>query len=169
MLLLSLNLRGMGGTLKLASMRSTLEKTRPNIVFLQKTLVHSEKACSFFHSIRPSWLTCAVNSVGNSGGLFVSWDPNYFNLIPFFICGGIFLTRYCLEIRRQLNLLNVYGSCLDRKKFWENMESLGLLKLKGFILAGHLNLTLSSGEIWVASALLGPLANFFNSYFHKTS
>jgi hypothetical protein len=43
MLLLSLNLRGTGGTLKVASVISVLDKTHPNIVFLQETLVHSKK------------------------------------------------------------------------------------------------------------------------------
>jgi hypothetical protein len=77
------------------------------------------------------------------------------------------LTGYCLESRRQLNLLNVYGSCLERKQFWENLELSGLLNLKGFILAGDLNLTLSTGEIWGGSALLGPLENFLQHFFHK--
>jgi hypothetical protein len=61
MLLLSLNLRGTGGSLKLSSVRSVLDKTRPNIVFLQETLVHSEKARNFFQILRPKWYCCAVN------------------------------------------------------------------------------------------------------------
>jgi hypothetical protein len=130
MLLLSLNLRGTGGILKLASVRSVLDKFRPNIVFLQETLVHSEKARSFFHTLRPKWYCSAVNYVGTSGGLLVSWDPNYFELVPFLTCGGMLLTGTDLESKRHISLLNVYGPCVDRKQFWERLELSGLLTLK---------------------------------------
>jgi hypothetical protein len=142
MLLLSLNLRGTGGALKLASVRSVLEKSHPNIVFFQETLVHSEKARNSFNFLRPKWLCCAVNSVGNSGGLLAAWDPSYFDLVPYLTCGGILLTGHCLESKRNINLLNVYGPCLERKLFWERLESAGLLSLKYLVLAGDLNLTL---------------------------
>jgi hypothetical protein len=42
-----------------------------------------------------------------------------------------------------------------------------LVDPKKFILAGDLNLTLSSGEIWGGASSLGSLASFFNTYFHK--
>ena len=141
MLLLSLNLRGTRGTLKVALVRNVLDKTHPNIVFLQETHVHSKKARSFFHTLRPTWLSCAVNSVGTSGILLVSWDPNYIDLVPCLTFGGILLIELCLESRRQINLLNVYESCMERKHLWEKLESLGLLNLKSLILAGDLNLT----------------------------
>jgi exonuclease III len=63
MICLSLNLRGTGGTQKLASVRRVLDKTRPDLVCLQETLVHSEKARRFLSSIRPYWYCCAVSSV----------------------------------------------------------------------------------------------------------
>ena len=72
MLLLSLNLRGTGGALKLASVRSVLEKTHPNIVFLQETLVHSDMARNFFQVLRLKWFFSAVNSVGNFLGLLAA-------------------------------------------------------------------------------------------------
>ena len=37
MLVLSLNIRGIGGTLKAASFRRLLELTKPDIIFLQET------------------------------------------------------------------------------------------------------------------------------------
>jgi hypothetical protein len=47
------------------------------------------------HSFRPSWVSCAVNSLGTSGGLIASWDPSLFNLVPFLTIGGILLTGRC--------------------------------------------------------------------------
>ena len=47
------------------------------------------------------------------------------------------------------------------------MEYSVLLTLKNFILAGDLNLALSSGEIWGSASSLGSLASYFNIYFHN--
>ena len=113
MLLLSINLRGTRGTLNLAPVHCVLDKTCPNIVFFQETLVHYDKARNFFHTLRLTWLSCVVNSVGTFGGLLVSWDPNYYDLVPFLTCGGILLKGYCLESKMQISLLNAYGPCVE--------------------------------------------------------
>jgi hypothetical protein len=91
MILLTLNIRGVGGPLKLASFRRLVFKTSPNLIFLQETLVSAEKARSFMNKIKPDWCVCAVSVVGTSGGLLVSWDPSFFDLVPYLCIGGIFL------------------------------------------------------------------------------
>jgi hypothetical protein len=98
MLLLSLNIRGIGGTLKVASVRRLLDHSRPEIVFLQETLVNAQKARDFMHLLRPSWVSSVVNSVGTLGGLLVSWDPNLYELVPYLTIGGILLTGRCYKI-----------------------------------------------------------------------
>jgi hypothetical protein len=113
MLLLSLNLRGIGGTLKLASVRRVLDKTRHEIVLFQETMVLAGKARDFMFTLRPNWLCCVVNSDGSSGGLLVSWDPNFFYLSPYLTCGGILLSGSYLATRRQINILNTYGPCVE--------------------------------------------------------
>jgi exonuclease III len=119
MICLSLNLRGTGGTQKLASVRRVLEKTRPDLVCLQETLVQSEKARLFMSILQPCWFCCIVSSVGTSGGLLVSWDPNVFELNAFLTCGGILLTGHIIASKRELSILNVYGPCTERKEFLE--------------------------------------------------
>jgi exonuclease III len=89
MLLLSLNVRGIGGTLKAASFRRLIDQSSPEIVFLQETLVSAQKARDFFLIFVPSWAICSVNSVGSSGGLLVAWDTRFFELSPFLTVGGI--------------------------------------------------------------------------------
>jgi hypothetical protein len=66
------------------------------------------------NTFRPSWVSCAVNSLGTSGGLLVTWDPNIFYLNPHLTCGGILLTGKVIASQKQLSLLNVYGPCSDR-------------------------------------------------------
>jgi hypothetical protein len=125
MILLSLNIRGVGGPLKTASLRRLLSKTLPDIIFLQETLVVEEKARHFMFSLRPEWMICVVSSVGKFGGLLVTWDPKKIELVPFLSCGGIFLSGTCKEDKRRISLLNVYGLCTDRKIFWEKVDGWG--------------------------------------------
>jgi hypothetical protein len=125
MLLLSLNVRGIGGTLKVASFHHLVDHTRPEIIFLQETLVSAQKARDFLYIFRPSWAVCSVNSVGNSGGLLVAWDPNLFDLVPYLTVGGILVTGKSFLHNRDLSLLNVYGPCSARKTFWNSVENNG--------------------------------------------
>jgi hypothetical protein len=152
MIILSSNIRGVGGPLKLASFRRLLSKTSPNIIFLQETLVSAEKSRSFMIKLRPDWCVCAVSAVGTSGGLLVSWDPSFFDLVPYLCIGGILLSGFSKVDKRKLSFLNLYGPCQDRKVFWEALEDVGLLSLNDLILAGDLNLITSSYELWGLSA-----------------
>jgi endonuclease/exonuclease/phosphatase family metal-dependent hydrolase len=169
MILLSLNIRGVGGPLKQASMRRIIDQTQPSIIFLQETLVAASVARDFMHLLRPSWLSCAASSVGTSGGLLVTWDPAYFNLSPMLSPGGILLSGTCLELNRQINFLNVYGPCTGRRDFWQRLDNLGLLAAENLILAGDLNLTTSSLETWGDLALSDPLTSFFQQLFFKNA
>jgi exonuclease III len=97
MLVLTLNIRGIRGTLKAASFRRLLVGTSLDLIFLQETLSEDQKARDFIHQFRPSWFSSTVNSIGNSGGLLVAWDPFVFELSPFLTTGGIMLVGRHLE------------------------------------------------------------------------
>jgi hypothetical protein len=86
MLVLSLNIRGTGGSLKAASFRRLLENSKPNIIFLQETLSEAQKSRDFLFRFKPDWFSVAVSSINNSGGLLVAWDPNFFDLKAFPYC-----------------------------------------------------------------------------------
>jgi hypothetical protein len=148
-------------------MRRLLEKVRPSVVLLQETLVDSGKARNFMNLLRPEWLICAVSSVGKSGGLLVTWDPTIFELSPVLSLGGIFLTGMCLETKRKVALLNTYGPCKDRKLFWEKLDRAGLLVVEDLILAGDLNFTTSTEEIWGENARADLAVGFFKQLFSK--
>jgi hypothetical protein len=169
MILLSLNIRGVGGPLKLASMRRLLENTQSSIIFLQETLVNASAAREFMLRLRPNWMICAASSVGTSGGLLASWDPSLFELEPMLSPGGILLTGRCFELQSTINFLNVHGPCSDRKTFWKRLDDLGILAANNLIIAGDLNLTTSPLEIWGEKAISDPLMSFFKQLFYKNS
>ena len=144
MILLSLNIQGVGGSLKFASMRNFLSKTQPNVFFLQETLVVGEKERNFMYMLKPKWMICVVSSVEKSGGILVSWDPNFFDLVLILGCGGIFLSGTSLADKRKVSFLNVYGPCQDRKNFWEKVDGRGLLDHGDLIMDGDVNFTINS-------------------------
>jgi exonuclease III len=64
MILLSFNIKGVGGPLKFSSMHRLISSSKPYIIFLQETLVVDEKARKFMNSLCPTWMNSAVSSVG---------------------------------------------------------------------------------------------------------
>jgi hypothetical protein len=102
-----------------------------------------------------------VSSVGTSGGLLVTWDPNKFTLVPTLCDGGILLMGITLENNRDVNFLNVYGPCFDRLLFWDRLASSGLLATKNLILAGDLNFTTGADEVWGLSGTSGSTCRLF--------
>jgi hypothetical protein len=93
--------------------------------------------------------------------------PYLLDLVPVLSCGGIFLTGTSLATKRKVSLLNVYGPCQERKKLWEKVDRVGLLAVDDLIMAGDLNLTTSSEDIWGESAQTDSLAGFFKEIFSK--
>jgi hypothetical protein len=90
-----------------------------------------------------------------------------FDLHPFLSCACLLLTGTCKWNSHPINFLNVYGPCQNKKTFWQQVESQGLLDLHNLVLAGDLNFTLNSGEIWGVSSIQDPLADFFTTLFNS--
>jgi hypothetical protein len=165
MLVLSLNIRGIGGTLKAASFRRLLERSKPDIIFLQETLTDAQSSRDFVFRFRPAWYTVAVSSIGSSGGLLVAWDPNLFDLRPSLTTGGILCLGSCLATSREIAFLNIYGPCSDRKHFWSLLADSGILSIPYLIAGGDLNLILSAEENWGGGFVPGATEDFYRNIF----
>jgi hypothetical protein len=95
----------------------------------------------------------------------VAWDPYKFELAPFLSCGGIFMTGTCLEDKRKISLLNVYGPCTERKTFWDKVVSRGMLAYKNLIVAGDLNFTVRLERFGVTQRNWTRCRGFFKGIF----
>ena len=75
MLMLSLNIRGLGGRPKLLSLRALFNSLKPDFIFLQETMCSDVSALVAFSKLLPSWEFCAISARGLSGGLLYAWNP----------------------------------------------------------------------------------------------
>jgi exonuclease III len=122
MILLSLNIRGVGGPVKVASFRRLLSHSTPDIIFLQETLVNNKKARSFLNLFHSNWHICTVSSLGTSGGLVVAWDPTKYDFSSYLCCGGILLSGIFRLNKKRINLINVYSPCSDKHNFGKKLQ-----------------------------------------------
>lgn len=97
MIMLSLNIRGIRGTLKLLSLCCLCESVNSDVVFLQETMVSGEKAREMFAKIKKEWEFSTIGFVGQLGGLLLSWNSRRLCLTPFLSFVGIWLEGFCKE------------------------------------------------------------------------
>jgi hypothetical protein len=146
-----------GGTSKFLALKRFLELAKPDVLFIQETMVCEAKAREFFVKLLPNWYLCGVDSLGLSGGLLIAWNPRKYDFSTFLTPAGILLDGLVKDLNKRLKLINCYGPCYDRDDFWEVMKRDGLLNEHNIILRGDLNFTTSNREMWGARARDDPL------------
>jgi hypothetical protein len=129
--------------------------------------VEDYKARGFLQIYRPTWVSCVVSSLGHSGGLLVSWDPNSYSLLPSLTCGGILLICKVLTTLCSISLLNVYGPCIEKRTLWDSLAGSGFLDADNLILVGDLNITLSAEEEWGITNFSGSLVDHLKALFQS--
>ena len=165
MCILSLNIRGLGGSTKQKSLHLLLSSLSPDLVLLQETMTSPYPALFSFSKICPGWEFCALSSNGLSGEVLTGWNPKLFKCKAYQTVAGILLKATLRGFALKLSILNCYGPYHNHDSFWNAVASGGLLSLPNLILAGDLNITLSASEIWGSKALLDPLSPYFSKLF----
>ena len=91
MRILSLNVRGLGGSSKQKRLRHLFVSLSPDIVLLQETMTSSYPALFAFSKLFPGWEFCALSSNGLSGGILSGWNPKFLKCKAFHTLAGILL------------------------------------------------------------------------------
>jgi len=144
MIVLSLNVRGVGGAPKTLSLKILFDMVKLDLVMIEETMVVVVKAREVFSNFFPTWNFCVVNSKGLSRGLVSAWNPKKANLNSFLTPAGILLEGFVNKINLNFKLLNCYGSYVERQSFRDFIKNDGILKEPNLILGGDLNFTISA-------------------------
>jgi hypothetical protein len=166
MILLTLNLRGVGGTLKVPPCADCCVRLILTLSSYRKLLWMNKKleGCLCYPFVLAGYRVRLVLLELLEGywlrGIQISLFESFYLLWRYSVVG-----YFLLENNSQINLLNVYGPCSERKDFWEQVATRGLLASNNLIVAGDLNLTTRADEIWGASTHLDKLVGFFKDLF----
>ena len=117
MLILSLNIRGLGGRPKSLGLCSLINSLNPDLILLQETMCSDVPALLSFSKIFPSWEYCAISARGLSGGLLSAWNPLKVKCRAFHTFAGILLHASFRGLPNPIHILNVYGPYKDKVFF----------------------------------------------------
>jgi hypothetical protein len=162
MIVISLNIRGVGGAPKSLSLKRLFDLVKPYLVMIQETMVDGFNEREVFSKKFPAWDFYAVDSKGFFGGLLSAWNTKKSNFNAFLTPAGILLEGFVKKINKNLKLINCYGPYADRQSFWNTIKNDGILKESNLILGNDLNFTISARETWGNNARSDPLDSYFN-------
>ena len=165
MRILSLNVRGLGGSVKQKSLRHLISTLSPDMILLQETMTSTYPALFAFSKLCPGWEFCAIDSSGLSGGILSGWNPHVLRCKAYHTMAGILINVSLRGCTIPFSILNVYGPYMHRDTFWNAIASGGLLSTQNLILAGDLNFTLNAAEIWGSKAIVDPLGPTLSTLF----
>jgi len=75
MIVATLNVIGVGGSLKFLALKRFLESVKPDVLLIQETMDCEAKAREIFVKLLPTWYFCGVDCLGLLGGILTAWNP----------------------------------------------------------------------------------------------
>ena len=107
MMIVSLNLHGLGGHDKFLYLRDFFKCLNPSFIFIKETLHPTDHTLSFFRAMFLAWHMVVKDAEGRFGGLAALWDPRWASLKAFSFFGGILLTGYFRGFSHKVHLINL--------------------------------------------------------------
>ncbi|XP_022013758.1 uncharacterized protein LOC110913221 [Helianthus annuus] len=141
--LLTVNIRGIGGTEKPLWLSRLVKEQKASFLCIQETQISDIDAVivgRYWGQVDMEWVS--VDARGRSGGLVSAWDPGAFskrsvikNESFLAVTGRIFGTEVVL------NIVNVYALCetTRRRILWEELKRIKVEKEGMWVMAGDFN------------------------------
>jgi hypothetical protein len=120
MIILSFNVRGLGGAHK-----RLIQSINLDIILLRETMCYVAKAKSTLEAWLKNWDFCALNVDGMSGGLIMGWGSTCKSLSSSSFHSSTSIKLMIKDFRFSFSVLNIYGPYADRIPFWEDLAYVG--------------------------------------------
>lgn len=127
MKILSLNLRGFGGTSKKLSLKRLIRRLDPDIIMLQETMVVGSKTIEALNYILKDWCISTLDSNGIFGGTCVVWNPCKASFNTYLSSARIVMEKKLQGWNQSVKIINCYGPYSHRKEFWLQILEDGFL------------------------------------------
>lgn len=154
-----MNICGLGADQLFLALKNLFYSAQPKIILIQETMHSNHVSISYFRKMFPSWHLVASEAKGLSGGLAVLWDPVWIRAKAYKCFAGILISASIRGNDCPINILNIYAPYKNRILFWEKKFALEIFDIETLMIAGDLNVTLSSEERWGNSRKRDPLVD----------
>ena len=111
-----------------------------DVIFIQETMMEVGKVIDFLSSFLNGWDFCQVDSFGKSRGVLTGWTKMVQVSNSKVTLEGIMLEGFIREYVKEIRLLNIYGPYNNRKPFWDQLRTEGILQHSNIIVGGDINL-----------------------------
>jgi exonuclease III len=146
----SWNCRGLGNKLKEEALKDIIRMTMPEILLIQETKLEESDLLQASKTFWKKGQGKAVSARGASGGINTFWDNSKLDLIEEEeSTHWIYSKLLHKESGHLISLFNLYVPVLfsEKRVCWDSLKSfLNLHNPENIIIAGDLNITLSSSE-----------------------
>jgi hypothetical protein len=115
----SINIRGVGGAPKLASLKLLLESVSRDILLVHETMLLDKIIWETFAQLLPHWIFYAMNANGQSRGILVACNPLVANFSCFSTHDGIFMEGLVRGHCQPISVIDCYAPFSTRVDFWE--------------------------------------------------
>eukprot|EP00253_Pinus_taeda_P015141 PITA_15141 len=165
---LSYNCKGFASPPKKLALRRLLTLTQLDIIFLQETFCSIDSLISTLNSWLPNWTFHSLDASRRSGGTTIGFCNKTLELRNFWGCKGfIGMDIFAHSLESEVRIMNVYGPCVDKAKFWRTLLDSELLQADNIILAGDLNFSLGYSESWGHSAQVDGLTDTISTLLEE--
>jgi len=141
-----MNIRGLGVDLKFLAFNNLFSSAKQKIILVQETMHSKHVSISYFRKMFPSWHMAASEAKGLSRGLVVLWDPSWIRAKAYKCFAGILISAFITGNDCPINILNIYAPYKNRTHFWDKFFASEIFDIDSLMIAGDLNVTLSSEE-----------------------
>ena len=164
-IVVSINIRSLGGKGKYLSLRDFLKKLNPSIICIQESMHLADHSIVVFCSMFQAWNIAAWDALGHSRGEIILWNPIVAMFKAFSFFGGTLIIGHCRGHRNMPHIINLYAHDQERRIFWDWMDRSEILSLSNLIIAGDFNSSLHPDDIWGRDGRADPLENHLRSLF----
>jgi len=160
MIILSLNIRDLGGSPTHLTLKQLFQTVSPEVLFLQETKVVGSWAQEILSRWLKDWSFVTSDSNGLVGGLLTVWSPKSYLSDVTCLPSYINTTLKDSMTGVDYTLINTCGPFVEKNNFWEPFFAKEVINSQNLIVGGDLNFTLSQNEVWGIYARTYPLGPF---------